>query len=49
MQRPGGYMDHRVPVGRASLEQDDLRAVLAQSIGKDAPRRPRPDDHVVGM
>src|ERR1700737_757626 len=49
MQCPGGHVDHRVPVSRARLEQDDLRAILAQAIGEHAPRRPGPGDYILSV
>jgi len=30
VERAGGNLDHRVPVGRPGFEQDDLRPILAE-------------------
>src|SRR5216683_8257701 len=49
MQCPRRYVDHRVPIGRAGLEQYDLRSTLAQAIGEHATRRSGADDHVFRM
>jgi hypothetical protein len=47
VQGAGGDVDHRVPVGRSRLEQNDLCPVFAQAVGDDAARRSGADDRIV--
>ena len=41
-QHAGRDVDHRMPVGRPGLEQDDARAVLAQPAATTQPAEPAP-------
>src|SRR5271165_6946912 len=46
----GRNMDQRVPIAPARFEQHDARArILAQPVRQHAPRRARPDDHVIRL